>query len=216
MKKTISVLLIVITLLNLISTKSFAFDTSQPMSLAPQENGKVTLQNDDGNSFSAGITGTTYSGSAIFVVIANVITCVPQAVNLIMNTFVSTTSNNSSSVKFTIYDTVMGQYDLFDIDYLNVPSKITDDSTWVEIMKYNVLKYYAIMRSLALGISLFMLIYIGIRMAISTVSSDKATYKKMLINWLASVMIISEAWQIESFEDDIYMRSNKQLNNKGL
>lgn len=240
MKKTISVLLIVIMLLNLISTKSFAFDTNAPMSLSPQENAKVILQNDDGNKLTASITGTTYSGSTIFKIIASVITFLPQIVNQMLDAFVQFTTNDKSVDKFTIYDTVMGHYDLFDIDFLHIPQKLEEDSTLMEQMKYHVIKYYVIMRNMALGLSIFVLLYIGIRMATSSLAADKAKYQKMLISWLASVMLIffmqfivivisvvlnkglemignlAKAWQISSFEEDIYSGAINNLTVTGF
>ena len=58
------------------------------------------------------------------------------------------------------------------------------------LIKENIAKWYYFCRILSLIISLFVLIYIGIRMAISTISSDKAKYKKMLISWVESVVIL--------------------------
>ena len=50
--------------------------------------------------------------------------------------------------------------------------------------------YYA-MRNIAAAILLCVLIYVGIRMALSTVSAQqKASYKKMLVDWVVSLAII--------------------------
>ncbi len=50
--------------------------------------------------------------------------------------------------------------------------------------------YYA-MRNIAAAILLCILIYVGIRMALSTVSAQqKASYKKMLVDWVVSLAII--------------------------
>ena len=43
---------------------------------------------------------------------------------------------------------------------------------------------------IVLSILLCVLIYVGIRMAISTVASDKAAYKKMLVDWACSLALI--------------------------
>lgn len=39
-------------------------------------------------------------------------------------------------------------------------------------------------------ISVLVLIYVGIRMAISTVASEQAKYKKMLISWVTSFILL--------------------------
>lgn len=50
--------------------------------------------------------------------------------------------------------------------------------------------YYAL-RTIASAILLVVLIYVGIRMAMSTVSAEqKASYKKMLVDWTVSLVLI--------------------------
>lgn len=196
MKKAITIItIIVILLLNLISVNSYAdmdlenLENNEAMSLEPQETGKTEMENDDGQKVFGQVSGGTYAKGQIFKTLVNVLTVIPQSVNGILNLFIATTSNGVSD-KFTIYDTVMGHYEIFSINYLNVPKSIDNDSTFMERIKWNSMKYYYILRNLSIAISLFVLIYIGIRMAISTVADDKARYKKMLINWLSSLMLI--------------------------
>ena len=54
----------------------------------------------------------------------------------------------------------------------------------------NIGKYYYIIRGLSIAILLGILLYIGIRMAISTVASDEAKYKKMLVDWVISLILV--------------------------
>lgn len=67
-----------------------------------------------------------------------------------------------------------------------------DDSmcTVLEKLRSNVALWFIIIRDLAMAINLGMLLYIGIRMAISTISSDKAKYKELLYNWVMSMIIL--------------------------
>ena len=56
---------------------------------------------------------------------------------------------------------------------------------WLEgggtnILAGSISKYYIIVRNLSIAVLLGVLIYIGIRMAISTVASDEAKYKKIV------------------------------------
>lgn len=57
-------------------------------------------------------------------------------------------------------------------------------------MVSNVSKYYVIIRNLSIAILLGVLLYIGIRMAISTVASEEAKYKKMLFDWTISLVLV--------------------------
>jgi hypothetical protein len=50
--------------------------------------------------------------------------------------------------------------------------------------------YYNVIRNLSIAILLFILIYVGIRMAISTTASDEAKYKKMLKDWAVSLILV--------------------------
>lgn len=51
-------------------------------------------------------------------------------------------------------------------------------------------KYYTIMRGLAIAILLGILLYVGIRMAISTVAEKEAKYKKMFFDWTISLVLV--------------------------
>ena len=240
MKKTITITMIVIILLNLISVNSFAIDLDSPLSTKPQESGTVEIENNEGKKTSTSVTGTTYSNSTGFKAVALALTAVPQVVNETLDFFVEITTENSNITKFTIYDTVLGNYDLFDIDYTNIPSKIDDTSPLIEQIKFYVIKYYTVIRNLSLAASLLILIYVGIRMATSTLANDKAKYKKMLVSWLASIVLIffmhlivivisvvlqiglgvvqdiASAWKVTGFEQDIYSTAVLGLSNTGF
>jgi hypothetical protein len=57
-------------------------------------------------------------------------------------------------------------------------------------IKKSVAKWFVISRLVAMATSVVVLIYIGIRMAISTIASDKAKYKKMLVGWFEAMIIL--------------------------
>ena len=57
-------------------------------------------------------------------------------------------------------------------------------------LKESTAKWFYICRLLAIMINLCVLIYVGIRMAISTVATEEARYKKMLISWAESMVIL--------------------------
>ena len=46
------------------------------------------------------------------------------------------------------------------------------------------------MRNIAIVSFLVILIYVGIRMAIASVATEKAKYKKMLVGWASSFVIL--------------------------
>jgi len=54
----------------------------------------------------------------------------------------------------------------------------------------NVAIWYYGLRNLAIVILLGILVYVGIRMAIATVATDEAKYKKMLTDWVVSLALV--------------------------
>lgn len=60
----------------------------------------------------------------------------------------------------------------------------------MDLLKNEVASWYYILKLISLALGLLTLIYIGIRMALSTIASDKAKYKKMLVAWVQSIGLI--------------------------
>lgn len=88
---------------------------------------------------------------------------------------------------FTIEDTVFGRIDMFDADFFTYD---TNDVSFNGKIKSSVAVFYYIMKVIAVLAGLVMLIYVGIRMAISTIASEQAKYKEMLKDWLVSMILI--------------------------
>lgn len=131
---------------------------------------------------------TTSTGGALAGILAQVINIFPTMISSIMSYFViSQEDSNFSIEEFSIQDLVFGKFKLFNIDFFNVPTTGDDANTKIKQM---VAKWYVAIRKLAIVIALVILIYIGIRMTISTLGDDKARYKKMLINWLIGFCLI--------------------------
>jgi len=61
---------------------------------------------------------------------------------------------------------------------------------FVKQLKTSIASWYYVMRTIAIVASLCVLLYIAIRMATSTVASDKAEYKRMLTDWLVGFALI--------------------------
>lgn len=104
------------------------------------------------------------------------------------------------STYFSIQRTVFNEVALFNIDVFNMDStyKVGIGDKEQEIhqtpalinLKESTAKWFYICRLLAIMINLCVLIYVGIRMAISTIATEEARYKKMLISWAESMVIL--------------------------
>ena len=75
---------------------------------------------------------------------------------------------------------------LLDINFFEVNS----GPTTVQVFRKAVAGWYYILLTISAAALLVMLIYIGIRMAISTVASEEAKYKKMLVDWATSMALV--------------------------
>lgn len=68
-------------------------------------------------------------------------------------------------------------------------SSISSDNV-LYLIRQNVATWYYAIRNLAIALSLAVLVYIGIKMAISSIADDKAKYKKMFKDWFVSFALI--------------------------
>ena len=97
-------------------------------------------------------------------------------------------TNDSDGKASTInpFDILFNKVQLVDINFFH----IDNSKTIVNTIRKGVASWYYVMRLIATAILLVILVYVGIRMALSTVASEKATYKKMLFDWAMSLAII--------------------------
>lgn len=87
---------------------------------------------------------------------------------------------------FTIDSLIRSEREMFDVNFFNFQTKSQTNNEFKE----SVATWYYTLRSLATIMSLLVLIYVGIRMAVSTTAIDRAKYKKMLLGWFESAIII--------------------------
>lgn len=64
-----------------------------------------------------------------------------------------------------------------------------EDPLVIKIREF-IAMWYTIIRLLALAAMLIVLIGIGIKMALSTIASEKAVYKRMFIDWIVGIIIL--------------------------
>lgn len=95
-------------------------------------------------------------------------------------------TENQSATPFDIF---FNKYKLFDVNFFDIEKTSTADNM-VNTVRTNVATWFYTMRTFAAAVLLCILIYVGIRMALSTVADDKAKYKKMLVDWCCSLALI--------------------------
>lgn len=83
-------------------------------------------------------------------------------------------------------DLFFNRVGLTNIDFFD----FSGNASVIQTIRINVATWYYVLRILSIIILLAVLIYVGIRMAISTVASDQAQYKRMLIDWAVSFALV--------------------------
>ncbi len=96
------------------------------------------------------------------------------------------TDTSIDTETLTPFDILFNKVPILDINFF----EIGDEENIVNQIRTGVATWYYVLRILASAILLVILVYVGIRMAISTVASDRAMYKKMLVDWVCSLALI--------------------------
>ena len=94
--------------------------------------------------------------------------------------------------KLTIDKIIFNQVPLLDVNVFTDTAAgytLKEDSSLL-IIRDSVATWYYIIRNVTIAVMLVILIYVGIRMALSTIASEKAQYQRMLVSWLVGFIII--------------------------
>ncbi len=101
--------------------------------------------------------------------------------------------NSKSGQAITAENILFNHIQILDIDFFDSETaggeKITSDDL-VYNLRQNVAGIYYSIRNIAIIVLLVILIYVGIRMALSTVSGDKVKYKKMFWSWCVGFIVV--------------------------
>ena len=143
--------------------------------------------------------------NTIFMLVCAFINIVPITAELGMSIVTSnglsditqTAKSGDNNIMFTIKKVVFNEVGFFNADYFDFSdSYTTNDGQVIAIpksiieLKESVAVWFYRCRVIATAIGVLVLIYIGIRMAISTVASERAKYSKMLLAWVESMAIL--------------------------
>ena len=94
---------------------------------------------------------------------------------------------NSDSLFITPLSIFFNKYYITDVNFFEIKNDMKDN---VKILRSNVAKWFFIFRNIAAAALLVICIYVGLRMALATVAEQEAKYKKMLVDWVVSLVLI--------------------------
>lgn len=132
--------------------------------------------------------GTTNSIIKNIVKIFNI---VPTSARLIFTILTDNTSTDEIDKDygkaFSIQKLVFNKIGIFSVNFF-VDS--TNDTDLQKNIKEAISSFYYMLRNFAIVATLVVLIYTGIRMAISSIAVEKAQYKQMIVNWFVGFAIL--------------------------
>lgn len=214
MKRVLVSLTVIIILFNFIFVNDAYAAGSEPTNPNPNKQEQTLREDDLSNGVENTKVADTMEGNDAKntedygpTVIGLVVSLLGAAINLlafqvdiVLCQLSYSTENSKLQYFFSIERAVFNRVPLFNINFFNTDATYTvgtgDHTTTIEAsasindIKERVAQMFYVVRLIATGASLVVLIYIGIRMALSTLSDDKAKYKKMLIGWVESVVVL--------------------------
>ncbi|MBR2705589.1 MAG: hypothetical protein IKG14_00850 [Clostridia bacterium] len=93
---------------------------------------------------------------------------------------------------YTIESILFNKVPIFDVNFFSetAAGKELKSDSIVSIIRKIIAAWYVTFRNIAFIALAILIIYYGIRLAISSVASEKANYKRILIGWLKSIIIV--------------------------
>lgn len=142
--------------------------------------------------------------------IDQVIELEPITTKLDLNILTPDTIDIPNGVIYSPYEIFSNKIPLMDVNFFS-PNKYVQKRTYYNIVNADdrkveiveeekesvasmlrgiVSKWYVALRNIAIVVLLSILLYIGIRIVISSSAEDKAAYKKMLLDWLVALCLV--------------------------
>ena len=129
-------------------------------------------------------------GSVLFMVKVQLIGWTAIFENLVSGlVYIGTGDTGVDNQKSTIEKIIYNKIPILDINFFNLSTDHPETDV-VYMIRSGLAGVYSTFRAIAIIGLLIVLIYIGIRMAISTIASEKAKYQQLFINWLVSFIIV--------------------------
>ena len=165
--KIVAIILLIITMFNFLCTSGVVY---------AKDDTEVTYSTDNNvlGGIADGIIGFLTLPMRLLIVLAG------GAIDVLTSLFVN--PGEDVDVETILFNNL----DLTSVNFFN--SKATNEV--VKALKTSVGVWYTAMRNIALAFLVIICIYVGIRMALSTVADEKAQYKRMLMDWAVSLALV--------------------------
>lgn len=93
------------------------------------------------------------------------------------------TENNGA---LSVDDILFNRLDITKIDFFN----LSTGNEIVDTIRAGVAEWYYGLRNISAVVLFSILIYVGLRMSLSTIAEEKAKYSQMIVNWIESIALL--------------------------
>lgn len=155
--------------------------------------GQATVTDDNGQTTEISIDTSKDTEGMIGTGVIYMLSLIPFAINKLLS--IVAVDNGSANIdeetdtSFTIESLLTNKYSMFNIDIFE-QQEGGKNTEFMNTLKKQVAIWYTSLRNLAVVGCAIVAIYVGIRMAISSVAEEQAKYKKMLTGWLIGVILL--------------------------
>lgn len=115
----------------------------------------------------------------------------------LITSVIEVTSEQPMDSVLTLEKIVYNQVPIFDVNIFSINEAggqqlkdTAEGSNIISILRQNIAGWYIAFRNLVIVILLAILVYLGIRMAITSIAEEKAEYKRLLFDWFVSFFIV--------------------------
>lgn len=179
-KKRLKILFIILLLFTLVFGATSSFATSEGDTTQVEE-----TENSGPNALDV-ITGVVNGVLGFFLNLLNIIPVTIGGIIQMASASIANIGNTGPLFAFLQLDDILFNR----VPILSVNFFASGGADVIVNIKGSIATWYYALRNIAIILSLAVLIYVGIRMAISTLAEDKAKYKKMLTDWVVGFITI--------------------------
>ena len=155
----------------------------------PIEGGESGESGGNGTSSGSGL-GNVVDGvvGVVFYVFKLIPLGMGKVIMTVLNWILVGTDNLTAGM--SIDKILFNEVPLLSVDFFQEESSGVWNSKSINEIRKNIAIWYVSLRNLAAAILAVMVLYVGIRIAISTAVDEKARYKKMLADWVVSLLLL--------------------------
>ncbi len=193
MKKTKKLLIVLILIILIIQVFSCLTNSSFASATISTDDTVESTENSDtesGNALEDLIGGAIDGIAGVLLIVPRwLITILGGVLGIIMGFFAQDGSlmGTVKSGGLTLEDILFNRVQLLDVNFFDFSGSTKSTSYMI---RENVAIWFTSIRNIAIIVLAIIAVYVGIRMALSTIAEDKAKYKTMLIDWLTSLALV--------------------------